>query len=142
MEKRCNNGKIFSALLTDLSNTLDCLSHEFIIAKLHASGFNLPALKLIHSYFFNRKQHTKVNHAYRVWQDILFEVPQGSIIRPILFKIFPIDLYLVTSHTDFSSYADDNTIHDYIADVISSFQESSENFFHKVLRQSNETKCR
>ena len=39
-------GKVFSALLTDLSKALDCLPHELIMAKLNAYGFNLPALKL------------------------------------------------------------------------------------------------
>ena len=42
--------QLFGALLTDLSKTFDCLSHELIIAKLNAYGFSLSALKLIHNY--------------------------------------------------------------------------------------------
>ena len=38
--------KCFGALLTDLSRALDCLSHELLIAKLHAYGFDLSVLKL------------------------------------------------------------------------------------------------
>ena len=41
--------KVFGALLTDLSKAFDCLPHELIIAELNAYGFNLPALKLMHS---------------------------------------------------------------------------------------------
>ena len=48
-----NKGKYFGALLTDLSKAFDRISHELILAKLHAYGFSLRALRLIHSYLTN-----------------------------------------------------------------------------------------
>ena len=45
-----NKRKSFGALITDLSKTFDCLPHELLTAKLHSYGFNLNALRLIHSY--------------------------------------------------------------------------------------------
>ena len=59
-----DKGKQFGALLTDLSKTFDCLSHELLIAKLNAYDFDLPALKLIQSYLSNRKRRTKINSTY------------------------------------------------------------------------------
>ena len=56
-----DKGKCFGALLTDFSKAFDCLSRELLIAKLHAYGFDLPALKLIQSYLSNRKQRTKID---------------------------------------------------------------------------------
>ena len=50
-----DKGKSFGALLTDLSKAFDCLSHELLLAKLHTYGFNITALRLIHSYVANRK---------------------------------------------------------------------------------------
>ena len=35
-----DNNKAFGALLTDLSKTFDCLSHDLLIAKLHAYGLD------------------------------------------------------------------------------------------------------
>ena len=80
--------KAFDALLTDLSKAFDCLPHDLIIAKLNAYGFSLPALNLIQNYLANRKQKTNINDSYSPWSDILFGVPQGSILGPLLFNIF------------------------------------------------------
>ena len=104
-----DKGKCVGALLTDLSKTFDCLSHKLLTAKPHAYGFDLSALKLIQSYLSNRKQRTKINVTYTSWEEILFGVPQGSILGPLLFNIFLYDLFWKMCKNDFVSYADDNT---------------------------------
>ena len=98
-----DKGKIFGILMTDLSKAFDCLSHKLIIAKLNAYGFSLPALKLMQSYLTERKQRTKINEAYSSWEEILFGVPRGSILGPILFNIFLSDLFLIVQNIDFAS---------------------------------------
>ena len=59
-----DNGKVFGALLTDLSKAFECLCHDLLMAKLNAYGLSLSALKLIHSYLQKRKQRTKNRIAY------------------------------------------------------------------------------
>ena len=44
-----DRGKYVDALLTDLSKAFDRISHELVLAKLHAYNFSLRALRLIHS---------------------------------------------------------------------------------------------
>ena len=41
-----DNKKLFGALLTDSSEAFDCLSHELMVAKLNAYGFNIQLCDL------------------------------------------------------------------------------------------------
>ena len=81
-------------LLTDLSKAFDCLVHDLLIAKLHAYGFDLMSLKLIHSYLTNRFQRVKVNTSTSSWSEIKTGVPQGSILGPTLYNLNSNDLFL------------------------------------------------
>ena len=102
-----DKGNLVAALITYLSKAFDCLSHEFLLAKLHAYGFSFSALRFVRSYLKNRKQRTKINSEYRKkWEEIIFGVPQGSIL---LFNIFICDLFFIMNETDFANYADDTT---------------------------------
>ena len=127
-----DKGKASGVLLIDLSKAFDCLSHGLSIAKLNTYGLSLSALKLMQSYLSERKQRIKINQAYSFWEEILFGVPQGSILGTILFNIFLSDFFLVVQNVDFKSYADDNTIYDAgdnIDEVIFSLQESYKKLF-------------
>ena len=48
----------------DLSKTYDCLPHDFIIAKLGASGLDTNSLRFIFDYLSCRKQRTKMGSTY------------------------------------------------------------------------------
>ena len=123
---------MFGALLTDLAKAFYCLDHELLIAKLNAYGFSLPALKLVHDYLSNRKQSTKVNRTYSSWLQIVFGVPQGLILCPLLFNIFLADLFFILNDVDIASHVDDNTpyvIADDINGVITSLEKASKVLF-------------
>ena len=108
-KRSVDKGKVFGALLRDLSKAFDCLDHELLTAKLNAYGFSLPALRLINDYLSNRKQRTKIENTYSTWLDIIFGVPQGSILGPLLFNVFLADLFFTVNDINITSYADDNT---------------------------------
>ena len=42
--------------------------------------------------------------------ELLFGVPQGSILGPLLFNIFINDMFYFIKETNMANYADDNTL--------------------------------
>ena len=58
-KKAVDNSKAFGALFTDLSKAFGSICHDLLVAKLHAYGLSLPALKIFQDYFLNRKQRPK-----------------------------------------------------------------------------------
>ena len=98
--------------VTALSKTFDCLPHELLIGKY---GFDKSSLKLIHSYFLHRKERVKINGRYSSCSEILFEVPQGSILGALLFNIFICNMFYFA----IANYADDTT--SYSADKSAEF---------------------
>ena len=77
--------------------------------KLHAHGFSIESLKLINSSLNERKKRVKINDHFSSWMNILFGVPQGSILGLLPFNIFLCDMFLFCKDVDFASYGDNNT---------------------------------
>ena len=76
------------ALLTDLSKAFDYIDHELLIAKLDAYRYDKNFLYFINSHLKGWKQKTKINSCYSAFAEVLFSVPQGSILEPLLFNIY------------------------------------------------------
>ena len=95
----------------------------------------------------DRKQRTRVNNSYSTWFEILFGVPQGSILGPLLFNIFLAGLFFILNKIDIVNYADDNTPYTSSNDVnglIKSLEEASKEllkWFDNNLMKSNPDKC-
>ena len=64
MKEARGNNKVCAAFLIELSKAFDCLLHDLLIAKLHAFGFDLKSLRVIHAYLDDRIQVTKVGYFF------------------------------------------------------------------------------
>ena len=97
LKKVSDKGGYICAVFMDLSKAFDRLSHDLLIAKLEAYGFETDALRYRKSYSTSRKQIVRVNKTFSEWERITTGVPQGSILRPLLFNIFLNGLFLFFS---------------------------------------------
>ena len=78
----------------------------------------------------NRRQRTKINESCSSWKEILFSVPQGSILGPLLFNIFMCHLFFKVN--EIANSVDDNTpfvSDDRLDDVLDSLENASLNVF-------------
>ena len=111
-----------------MSKAFDCISHDLLIAKLKAYGFSYKSLCLIKNYLSNRYQRTKINNTFSTWLEILYGVPQGSILGPLLFNIYICDIFLCSESFDMANYADDCSLYNFsgsINEVINKLQNDS-----------------
>ena len=128
-----DNSKSFGTLLTDLSKAFACLPHELLIAKLHAYGVVTESLRVIYNYLKNRKQRVRINTSYSSWYDLLYGVPQGSILGPLLFNIYLTELFFLIEKSSIANYADDCSLYssgDKSQDVIKTLENDSKILFN------------
>ena len=83
-----NQNRYGGGILIDLSKVFDTINHDLLIAKLGVYGFDTESLGLIKKYFMNRLQETEVNTIFSNWIKLLWGVPQGSVLGPLLFNIY------------------------------------------------------
>ena len=104
-----DEGKCGVLILLDLSAAFDTVVHSLLLEDLKAIGIEGEALEFLENYLNNRTYCVQIGKSFSRTKALVRGVPQGSVLGPILFCIYTIELmYLLESHgVHFQLFADD-----------------------------------
>ena len=99
--------KYVAVALLDLSKAFDSVQYNISEKKLFDLGFDEPSGKMLIDFTSSRIQEVCVNNTTSEKIEIYKGVPQGTVLGPILFKIYANDMrqnvaptYQILQYTD------------------------------------------
>ena len=88
IRKALDNNKFACGIFIDLQKAFDTVHHPTLITKLNHYGIRGKGNDWFKSYLSNRTQYVSIQGVDSGTEEIIFGVPQGSVLGPLLFLIY------------------------------------------------------
>ena len=105
-----DNGSLVGASFIDLQKAFNTISHNKLISKLEHYSMRDKELDWFKSYLFNQQIRVYQNGSLSEEKPVYTGVPQGSILGPLLFVLFFIDISSHLKYSKIVKYADGTVI--------------------------------
>nr|CAI5852316.1 unnamed protein product [Callosobruchus analis] len=102
-----DQGEITALILLDFSKAFDTLGRNLLLSKFHYYGFSEIIIRFFESYLSNRCQYVSIDGRVSSTRPVTKGVPQGSILGPLLFLLFTIDMDVNVKDCTLHQFADD-----------------------------------
>ena len=101
-----DKNELTCGIFLDLTKAFDTVDHNILLQKMYNYGIRGNIHNLFKSYLSNRQQFVKVNDAQSNLKSINCGVPQGSVLGPLVFKIYINDIANCCKEGLFRIFAD------------------------------------
>ena len=110
IRRSLDSGQFSCGVFIDLQKAFDTVDIDILLRKLELYGVRGVCNRWFRSYLLGRRQYVKLNGEKSTLADILFGVPQGSVLGPLLFLVYINDLPNALIYSEATLFADDTCI--------------------------------
>lgn len=87
----------------DLAKAFDTVNHSILLEKLEKYGIRGIPIHWFRNYLTNRQQYVSLGNTQSTKQTIVYGIPQGSTLGPLLFLLYINDI-IYSSEKTFLSF--------------------------------------
>ena len=105
-----NEGNEVDVIYLDYSKAFDKVDHKILLQKMRHYGIKGKFYAWVENFLTNRKQAVVVDGTKSDFEDVKSGVPQGTVLGPVFFILYVIDMIIAAKNSKALTFADDTKL--------------------------------